>query len=234
MNRTAQSVVFALTLLLVGCATTQNVAQIGELRSVGGTPHVLVMQPDVKFYRHTAGGVLEPQAEWTEAGRTNLVDALNVYGKKRGMDLVLIDQKSANDELELAYDRLHGAVGRAVLTHYFRGGKPLPSKGGKFDWSLGPGIQELGRRYGTDYILFTYYREVKATGGRSLLAALALVAGGVAMATDAQFGFASLVDLRTGNVVWFNKVDVGTGDLRESDGATKVVAQLYRGMPGSK
>jgi hypothetical protein len=39
------------------------------------------------------------------------------------------------------------------------------------------------------------------------------------------------VDLRTGDVVWFNKVDVGAGELRDREGARTVVDGLFRDMP---
>ena len=66
------------------------------------------------------------------------------------------------------------------------------------------------------------------------LSILAIVAtqGGAGLSTGAQGGFASLVDLRTGDVVWFNRVLAGAGDLRSAEGAATVVVQLFSEMPG--
>jgi hypothetical protein len=46
-----------------------------------------------------------------------------------------------------------------------------------------------------------------------------------------QLGVATLVDLRTGQVVWFNLLAKQSGDLREPGGADAAVAQLLGGMP---
>lgn len=55
-----------------------------------------------------------------------------------------------------------------------------------------------------------------------------------------QFAYASLVDLRTGEVVWFNVLQAGTqvaginmGDIRKPEGAAQMVDRLLGRMkPG--
>jgi hypothetical protein len=54
---------------------------------------------------------------------------------------------------------------------------------------------------------------------------------GVAMPGGQQLGFASLVDLETGNVVWFNRVLRNTGDLRNADAARETAQTLLAGLP---
>lgn len=234
LNHLKSSMSIVALLIVGGCASSsQHVSQVGQLQSIVENPRVLLIQPDVKFFRNTAGGLLEPQAEWTEAARTNIAEAIDTYGKDRHLDFVEIGTSTATDDLELAYERLHEAVGSAVLTHYFQGGLTLPSKAGRFDWSLGPGISNLCEKYSADYVLFTYYRDIEATGGRWAMSIISTIVTGVAMAAEAQFGFASLVDAHSGAIVWFNRVQVGTGDLRERTGATRVVEQLFESMPSS-
>ncbi len=46
-----------------------------------------------------------------------------------------------------------------------------------------------------------------------------------------RIGFASLVDLETGNVVWFNLLVGGFGDLREPGGARSAMGDLLAGFP---
>jgi hypothetical protein len=53
------------------------------------------------------------------------------------------------------------------------------------------------------------------------------------MATGSESGFAALVDLNTGDIVWFNVVSAGSGELRDSDGAHAVVRQLFKDLPES-
>ena len=132
-------------------------------------------------------------------------------------------------EAEVSYQKLYAAVGSTVLNHHF-GELKLPTKQGSFDWSLGPGISEIGEKYDADYALFSYYRDYQATGGRVAFAVFAAVAG-VGVSAGLEVGFASLVDLRSGDIVWFNRVTSGAGELREADQARAAVDRLFKDLP---
>jgi hypothetical protein len=229
-HRSIPLLLVSVVLVGSGCATTpQTVTQIDQLSSFEGKPRILLMEPDVKYYLLRAGGIPEPNAEWTELARVNFMQALTEYAKQRNSDVVSLDSADATDELVIEYDKLHGAVGSTVLLSHF-GMAKLPAKAGRFDWGLGPGVSSLGERYGADYALFSFYRDYQASGGRVAFAVLAAAAG-VGVPTTAEFGFASLVDLRTGDIVWFNKVDAGGGELRKTDGARRVIEYLFKDLP---
>jgi hypothetical protein len=49
-----------------------------------------------------------------------------------------------------------------------------------------------------------------------------------------QTGYASLVDLSTGRVVWFNQLLRGSGDLRDEENAAETIEALLREFPVSK
>lgn len=219
-------------LALAGCATTQNVQQIEILETAGGdAPVILLMPPDIRYYEITAGGVPLPQAEWTEAARANFSTAVQAFAQQAGTELTVLDDRDMTPA-EIRYRKLHEAVGYSVMLHHF-GPSKLPSKKGAFDWSLGPGVAEIGQEHEADYALFTFYRDEQATGGRIALA-IPAAAAGAAMETNAEYGFASLVDLRTGDIVWFNVVGAGSGELRDTDGAQAAVATLLKDMPSTK
>ena len=55
--------------------------------------------------------------------------------------------------------------------------------------------------------------------------------GRVVLGTGIQSGYASLVDLNTGRVVWFNQIASATGDLREATPAAASVDTLLNGFP---
>lgn len=213
---------------LAGCATTANVQQIDRLESVGENPRIVLMPPDVRYYLLTASGVSEPNAEWTEAAQRNFVAATLDYAASIGADVKRVDRDNVGP-VETTYDRLHSAVGLTLLQHHF-GMTKLPSKEGRFDWSLGPGVSELGRLYDADYAMFVYYRDYQASGGRVAFAIFAAAAGyGVPMGSE--HGFASLVDLESGDIVWFNVVNAGQGELRNREGAAATVRTLFRDLP---
>jgi hypothetical protein len=46
-----------------------------------------------------------------------------------------------------------------------------------------------------------------------------------------QLGVATLVDLRTGQVVWFNLMAKQRGDLRDAEGAEATAREMLRGLP---
>jgi len=218
----------AMVVLLVGCTATQQVAQVETLTGLEGSARILLFEPDIKFYLLTAGGVSEPQPDWTETARRNFLGAAREHATEQKLNLRVLDTAIA-DETLTQYEKLHQAVGNTALVSYL-GPYKLPSKQGAFDLTLGPGVSVLKERYGADYGLFVFYRDYRSSGGRMAFAVLAAVAG-VGMGTGNQYGFASLVDLTTGDLVWVNRVDVGTGDLREADGAARTVDVLFEDMP---
>lgn len=218
--------------LVAGCAgTPADVQKIDALQSIGDDPRILLMPPDVRYYRLTAGGVPEPNEEWTSAAQANFSKEAKGYATQIGADLVEADRDSLSDD-EIVYETLHSAVGNALLTHHY-GMFQLPAKAGRFDWSLGPGVAPLRSQYDADYALFVHYRDYQASGGRVAFALLAAAAG-VGVPMGAEFGFASLVDLGSGDIVWFNRVVAGSGELRKEDEARKAVVKLLGTMPRSK
>jgi hypothetical protein len=223
-------------ILLTGCTTTQTASRIDRLETVEENPRILLMPPDIKYYLLTAGGVTEPNKEWTDAAQYNFSIALQEYATRIGTDLVTIDRPGSLSDEEERYRRLHAAVGMTLQQHHF-GYMPLPSKAlpdnqRQFDWSLGPDVSQIGEKHGADYLLFVFYRDYQASGGRVAFAILAAAAG-VGVATGYEGGFASLVDLKTGDVVWFNTVAVGAGEMRDPDGARTAVEGLFKDIPTS-
>ena len=216
-------------LFLSGCATTSNVQQIDKLESIGDNPRIVLMPPDIRYYLVTMGGIPEANAEWTEAAKTNFSKAMLDYAETIGADVRPI---SADNMLpaEIQYETLHSAVGLTLRQHHF-GLFKLPSKAGNFDWSLGPGVSAIADNHGADYALFVYYRDYQASGSRVAFAILAQAAG-VGVGTGAtEHGFASLVDLKTGDIVWFNVVTAGKGELRNADDAAIAVSTLFKDIP---
>ena len=124
---------------------------------------------------------------------------------------MVVDQDEL-EETEIAYQKLYSAVGNTVLINYF-GPSKLPTKDDEFDWTLGPGVPTLVKNMMPITPYSVSYRDYQASGGRIAFAILAAAAG-VGVATGSEGGFASLIDLKTGDIVWFNVVNAGSGELR--------------------
>ena len=221
-----------LLLLIGGCTTTRNLSSRTALESDDAGLDIVLMPLDVELYILTAGGLLEPQAEWTGAAREHMLTAIRTLHSTRGTDLLLYEQPDESDPLArqlLDIERLHSAVGMAILTHEYQA--PLPSKKATFDWSLGDSVSLLRARHEqADYALFIFVRDSYSSAGRVFMQ-LAAAALGVGIPGGQQIGFASLVDLRSGEIVWFNRMFSEVGDLRTEKSAVTTVKQLLRGLP---
>jgi hypothetical protein len=127
---------------------------------------------------------------------------------------------------------LQAAVARAIDLHHF-GPLGLPTKEGKLDWSLAEAVQPVKKATGADYALFSWVRDSYASAERKA-AMIGLALLGVGITAGMQVGYASLVDLNTGQVVWFNRMMRGHGDLREAQPAAETVNALLNAFPSAK
>jgi len=204
-----------------------------------GQYRLLVMQPDVSVGLLTAGGVVEPREDWTGQARANLIEALSKQQAVRG-GMVRVastrEETGADPAMIADLERLHKAVGGSIALHKYMG-QDLPTKKNRFDWTLGEQAVQFGQTSGYDYALFLHARDSFASSGRVALQAVSFLGCvvGVCMMPSGgqQTAYSSLVDLKTGQVVWFNVLSSSTGDIRTPEGAEKMVHSLLGKMkPG--
>jgi len=233
---------------LAGCVQTRQYADV-EFAPPQGDYKLLVMRPDVSVGSVTTGGLVEPRADWTETARTKLLAAIRAQQSARGGNVLIMDKRNSlpgvDAETIAELERLHYAVGSSIALHKYSGAY-LPTKRGKgLDWTLGEDAVALGRKTGYDYALFLHAEDSFASTGRVALQVLGIAGCVVGFCAPniggaGQFAYASLVDLRTGEVVWFNVVQAGSqvagikmGDLRTDEGAAQMVDRLLDRMkPG--
>lgn len=218
-------------MILSACQTTSFYRS--ENLGSGGK-RILLMPVDIELSEMNAGGIKEPKADWTATGKRLITQALREQMAKQQASLktFVADEKSRQyNSQEIQFVKLHAAVGQAIVTHKFVTGQNLPSKKGKFDWSLGPDVRKLRDKYNADYALFVYVRDSYTSAGRAMAIAVAAVFFGVAIEGGSQQGFASLVDLNNGDVVWINRLFRGEGDLRQIKPARESVGILMANFP---
>lgn len=216
--------------LLSGCVNT-SVSHLPEFKRDEKLRMVL-MPIDVELSEMTAGGALEPKADWTAEAQKHLFAALEKAIRDRRADPISYQKIDGDAAKAHGHDqlvKLHSRIGGTVLVHHYQ--LQLPNKEGKFDWTLGSEARRLREDFGSDYALFVYVRDSYTSGGRAVAVALAAVLFGVALPTGQQLGFASLVDLNDGRIVWFNRLARGTGDLRNGAAAEETVAALLSNFP---
>jgi hypothetical protein len=249
MRNTGFVLAIAAAVPLSACVQTQQYADL-QFTPPEGDYKLLVLRPDVSVGSLTTGGMVEPRADWTEAARANIIAALKAQQSARGGQLLIVEHRSevpgvaAQDLADV--ERLNQAVDESiVLAKYL--GDYLPTKRGKgLDWTLGEDAVALGDKSGFDYALFLHAEDQVASTGRVLLGVLGAAGCIVGFCAPNvgganQLDYASLVDLKTGKVVWFNVVEAGSevpgikfGELRTPEGAAQMVERLLGRMkPGA-
>ena len=237
----------AASLTLSACVQTRQYADL-QFTPPQGDYKLIVMRPDVSVGSVTTGGMVEPRADWTETARANLIAALKAQQAGRGGNVLVLGRRdslpavSADKVAEL--ERLHGAVGNSIALHKYLGAN-LPTKRRRgLEYTLGADAIRFGQTTGYDYALFLYAEDKFASTGRVALGVLGLAGCVIGFCAPigggGQFAYASLVDLKTGEVVWFNVLQTGSqvagitfGDIRKPEGATQMVERLLGRMkPG--
>ncbi|MBI5279636.1 MAG: hypothetical protein HY854_24600 [Burkholderiales bacterium] len=189
---------------------------------------LVVVPADMELFSLSAGGIPEPRADWTAEAQKHFAVALKGKAELLGARTADLSEKDMDEFAQL--NALHGAVAEAVFIHHMLGMPQLPTKDKLLDWSLGEAVQPLRAKTGADYALFFWVRDSYASAERkAAMVALALL--GVGITGGQQIGYASLVDLQSGRVVWFNNLARMSGDLREAKPAEETLDSLLAHFP---
>lgn len=227
-------VVVCCTLMLASCVSTRvRTATDASGAALHLRGSVVLIDPDIELSEVTTGGMQEPRREWTQTARQLYPDAvrelLALHGARLLPDFRPPVAMPASDRVRQLL-LLHQAVASSILVHS-QAGSELANKLNRFDWTLGPGTQLLQQATGADYGLFTYIRDSYTGSGRAAMRVIGALLLGGDIGGGEQIGLASLVDLRTGQVVWFNLLQAQAGDLRNAAGARDTVAHLLKDIP---
>ena len=236
MRKWGVALALAAAVPMSACVQTRQYADV-QFTPPRGDYKLLVLRPDVTVGSLTTGGMVEPRADWTEQARTNIIAALRAQQAGRGGKLEILERRNqlsgVSDQEVADVERLFYAVGQSIVLHKYLGAY-LPTKRGKgLEYTLGEDAVRLGQKTGYDYALFMHAEDEVASTGRIALGVLGLAGCFVGFCAPnvggaAQLDYAGLVDLHTGEVVWFNVVRAGSevpgikfGDLRTRKGRSR-------------
>ena len=244
MGMRAIALASAASLALAGCVSTRQYADV-EFVPPQGEYDLIVMRPIVQVGAVTTGGMVEPRADWTDQARAHLLEALRAQQAGRGGRTLVLERRDAVQgvapETVADLERLFVAVGNSIILHRYAG-LNLPTKRRQgIDWTLGEDAVAFGRATGMDYALFLHAEDAIASTGRVALQVLGIAGCFIGFCApqggSGQAAYASLVDLRTGEVVWFNLLQAGTqvpgvgvSDIRTREGAAAMVERLVGRM----
>ena len=249
MMKSRIAFLMASSVVLAGCVQTRQFADL-QFTPPQGDYDLLVLRPDVSVGSVTTGGMVEPRADWTEQARANIVAALKAQQAARGGKVLVADRRTevpgVDAEIVAEIERLNFAVAQSIVLHKYLG-MTLPTKRGRgLEYTLGQDAIAFGQKSGFDYMLFLHAEDSFASTGRVALQVLGVAGCFIGfcapnMGGGGQLAYASLVDLRTGEVVWFNVLQTGTqiaginmGDIRKPDGAAQLVERLLGRMKPGK
>jgi hypothetical protein len=197
---------------------------------------ILLMRPTVWVGAQSTGGMREPNADWTSQARSLLI--AEVARRQEEFSNELIPEPELvgdNARMFAEYRALFNTVANSVMEYQFFKGNRLPTRKNKpFEWTLGADIKRIGDITGTRYALFINIDDQYGSLGRKLFQIFAAGIAGVGVKSGAHIGYAGLVDLETGDLVWLNADGEMGGDVRNAEGMTKRVGQLLEDFPGLK
>ena len=247
MRKIGIALAAALSVSTAGCVETRQFADL-QFTPPQGDYKLLVLRPDVSVTELTTGSLPQPRADWTEQARAAITAALRAQQAERGGKLLVAERRNqvagVDADTIAEIERLNYVVGQSIVLHRYSG-LSLPTKRGKgLDYTLGQAAVDLHRKTGFDYMLFMHAEDNRASSGRTALQVVGIAGCIIGFCAPSggsnQLAYASLVDLRSGDVVWFNVVKTGSqlpgvtfGDIRTPQGAAQMVDRLLGRMkPG--
>lgn len=217
-------------LWLAACTTTSTRVADKQAAKPPAGSQVLLLEPSVELGLLTASGLTEPRADWSKSAQANLAHEIEDQLKSRAHGFKMIDPEAAMEGRTGQLLRLNGAVGQSIILFNYSGIR-LPTKGAAFDWTLGDGTKALAEQYGAQYALFVNAKGNYASGGR-VATSIGMAMLGVTVPLGQQQVMASLVDLKTGKVAWFNVAVAGpNADMRDPQGAKSLATSLLNDIP---
>ena len=200
----------------------------------GAPVRILLFRPDVEVTEETVGGLDQPKANWTEKARTALIAAL---AKDQNLRMNELQQMAelTNEEASAAedYRALFKVIIGAAVDHKLYPGNKLPSKANRFDWTLGPGVGQFAKSKDNSYGFFLYSYDSFPSAARNKSAVIGALMG-EGESRGKHVGYAGLIDLKTGDLVWINTDLRMTGDIRTPVGAASRIAELLKKFPERK
>ena len=219
-----------LIFFLFGC-TSFNTEPKYSIRTFDqNNTKILLMPIDIEICELSLAGLCEPKADWTQNSKENIILGFQEILKTRNASLVKFKKKINNDSINQII-KLHTQTGHEIINNEY-GQFSMPTKE-EFNWSIGKKVNLLNFEDKSDYALFLFFRDQYSSQERVVYSILtAVLFPGVIPIGGRQVAFASLVDLKNGNIVWFNGYYRSFGDVRDLESAKKTLEKLFEQFPG--
>lgn len=224
---------------LNGCSTVSYRANSQFHAYFESSKTVAIINPDIKMYQLTAGGVEEYNADWSQNSNRIILERLQeeLENLSRTKFVYLQESTLNKNDLQLLDEQkgIFFTVADSILMHTYSPETTFRHKLKKFDYTLGNEIKSLDKLISADTFLFCSAKNYIWTSGRTILATLGILttlATGVAMVVPAgnEFIAVALVDSISGDIMWFNYIPM-PGDLRDETAVDSIITRLFKDFP---
>ena len=191
---------------------------------------ILLMPIDIEICELTIAGICEPNASWTKESKKNIILGFEEILKNKNASLNKYNKKDQNNEI-VQLIKLHTQMGLEIINNEYDS-MELPTKE-NFDWSIGNKVKLLKKKHKSDYAIFIFFRDQYSSTQRVIYNIVtAILFPGIIPIGGSQLAFASLVNLNTGDIVWFNGYYRSVGDVRDLKSARDTVSKIFEEFPG--
>lgn len=205
-----------------------------------GAKRIVVLPVEFTVYEKSVAGI-EAVPDWSESAQYALGDAAAKMLKLDDrFEIVAMPTFAGETEgLLREHVELFKIVADSVANLISYGGKAWHEKRTNFDYTLGDGLAFVADAAQAEYALIVAGAQVKQTGGAVFMQLLA-AAGGYSAPGGSTFVVIGVVNLRSGDVAWFNwkqglEIFGMTGsDVRDPDTAASLVSKMFAEYPNSK
>lgn len=222
---------------LAGCQTIPKHKVHHTLLSQQQPPSgdVIVLPMDIKVKEMTAAGLQDEVPAWTQQANDNFQHEMDTRDASSLSGLKLRPLPALSPEQQAIVEE-HLALGHVVTGSAFLfSNTPIPAwkhKAKHFDYTIGPGLAFLADQTGADKALILLGEDVHSSEGRKAAFVVA-AAFGVGIPLGHTVAVATLVDLRTGDVLWMNHyISVGATSFLKAEDTAAVVTDLFDDYPG--
>jgi len=212
---------------------------------------ITLVPPLVSVYSMSSGDVEQEVQDWSDAANEHAQDAVRTIVERAGKTFVPyagaagprpdfrlgVEDPNARPQVgegEQAW-LLWESAKESILRHTYDMAQTFPQQMTRFDYTLGPQSGSLLAGTRADAFLLMIATDYVPTGERQALvavgAAASLVTGayGGPGATPAEL-FVALVEAKSGDILFFNKVSMPLADLRDPAGNQALVEMVLSGV----
>jgi hypothetical protein len=234
--------IVALTLALGACAGAPSKTAVHEglARDPASMPHKILLLPaEVRVHEISTGGVVEQVDAWSTTASGHADAFVRALAAEKGA-FELVESPALSPQQEAVLDQHIALYDQVAGSAYIARASMFPAwreRAKTFDYTLGPGLKPLADKTGIEAAMIISGSDYISSAGRKaamVMGTIVAAALGVVVVPQGGTSFISVgvVDLRTGDLLWFGTDQSQATDLRNESDLKKMLDGLFQTYPG--